>query len=489
MDRRDGSAGVCGDRRGADVDEHRERGDSRYAGRRPSRRDGHVDRPHRHPHRADRRGRRLPVPGCRSRLSRASGMLRPLIIALVVIASETMPAHQRPDVGARLLHEPAVRAALQSAKDNEAQTIADQIRLCEIPAPPFKEAERGKAYADLFRTAGLKHVRIDKAGNVLGERPGQASRPHLVFSAHLDTIFPEGTNVKVKREGTVLRGPGIGDDCRGLAVVLGVIRALEKGRVQTPGTITFVGTVGEEGLGDLRGVKELFRETLKDQIDRFVSVDGTGLGTTHAAVGSRRYRVTFRGSGGHSYGSFGVANPIHALGRAIDAVADFQVQQEPRTTFSVGRIGGGTSGNAVSTQAWMEIDLRSADPAALRSLDARFHKAVDQALAQENERWSHQGRLTVQTELVGERPAGRTPPTAPIVDAAISVSKALGLPVWLDAGSTDANIPMSLNIPAIAIDGGGEGSGAHTPDDAFDTANSSLGTQRAVLLAIALAQP
>src|SRR5437867_5812053 len=222
---------------------------------------------------------------------------------------------------------------------------------------------------------------------VLGERPGQAARPHLVFSAHLDTIFPEGTNVKVKREGTVLRGPGIGDDCRGLAVVLGVIRALEKGRLQTPGTITFVGTVGEEGLGDLRGVKELFRETLKSQIDRFVSVDGTGLGTTYVAVGSRRYRVTFRGSGGHSYGSFGVANPIHALGRAIDAVADFQVQQEPRTTFSVGRIGGGTSVNASPTEAWMEIDLRSADPAALRSFYARFHKAVDQSLAQDIESW------------------------------------------------------------------------------------------------------
>lgn len=416
-------------------------------------------------------------------------MLRPLIIALVVIASQTMPAYQRPDVGARLLHEPAVRAALQSAKDNEAQTIADQIRLCEIPAPPFKEAERGKAYADLFRTHGLKNVRIDKAGNVLGERPGQAARPHLVFSAHLDTVFPEGTDVKVTREGSLLRGPGIGDDCRGLAVVLGVIRALQKGRVQTPGTITFVGTVGEEGLGDLRGVKALFRETLKDQVDRFVSVDGTGLGVTHIAVGSRRYRVTFRGPGGHSYGSFGVANPIHALGRAINTIADFQVPHEPRTTFSVGRMGGGTSVNAIPSDAWMEIDLRSADSAALRSLDARFRKAVDQALAQENERWTNQGRLTVETELVGERPAGRTPATAAIIEAAASVSKALGLPVWFDAGSTDANIPMSLSIPAITIDGGGEGSGAHSPDETFDTASSSLGTQRAVLLAIALTQP
>ena len=415
--------------------------------------------------------------------------LRPVIVALVVIASEGMSAQPRSDAGARLLREAPVRAAVQSAKDDEPHTIADQIRLCEIPAPPFKEAERGTTYADLFRASGLKNVRIDKAGNVLGERPGQAARPHLVFSAHLDTVFPEGTSVKVTREGSLLRGPGIGDDCRGLAVVLGVVRALQKGKVQTPGTITFVGTVGEEGLGDLRGVKALFRETLKDQVDRFVSVDGTGLGVTHIAVGSRRYRVTFKGPGGHSYGSFGAANPIHALGRALNTIADFQVPHEPRTTFSVGRTGGGTSVNAIPSDAWMEIDLRSSDPAALRSLDTRFHKAVDQALAQENERWTNQGRLTVQTELIGERPAGRTPATAPIIETAASVSRALGLPVWFDAGSTDANIPMSLNIPAIAIDGGGEGSGAHSLDEAFDTTNSSLGTQRAVLLAIALAQP
>jgi acetylornithine deacetylase/succinyl-diaminopimelate desuccinylase-like protein len=408
---------------------------------------------------------------------------------MVLAASVTLPARQSSDVVPRLMREPAVRAALQSAKDDEPQTIADQIRLCEIPAPPFKEGERARAYADAFRTLGLRNVRIDKTGNVLGERPGQTARPHLVFSAHLDTVFPEGTNVTVTRQGNLLRGPGIGDDCRGLAVVLGVIRALNKGSVQTPGTITFVGTVGEEGLGDLRGVKALFRETLKGQIDRFVSVDGTGLGVTNGAVGSRRYRVTFKGPGGHSYGSFGAANPIHALGRAMNAIADFQVPREPRTTFNVGRVGGGTSVNAIPAEAWMEIDLRSADAAALRSLDAKFHQAVDQALAAENQRWGNQGRLSVEKALVGERPAGQMPADSPIVVAAASVSKALGLPVWFDTGSTDANIPMSLNIPAITIDGGGRGSGAHAPDEAFDTTGSSQGTERAVLLAIALAQP
>lgn len=235
-------------------------------------------------------------------------------------------------------------------------------------------------------------------------------------------------------------------------------------------------------------MKALFGDTLKGGIDRFVSVDGTGLGITHIGVGSHRYRVTFKGPGGHSYGAFGLANPVHALGRAMSKIADFQVPREPKTTFNVGRIGGGTSVNAIAFDAWMEVDMRSADPAALQSVDASFHKAVDQALAEENERWNHTGRLAVDKDLVGDRPAGRTPATSPIVEAAVSVTKALGLPVTLDEGSTDANIAMSLNIPAITVDGGGRGTGAHALGETFDTTNSWQGTQRATLLAIALAQ-
>ena len=397
-------------------------------------------------------------------------------------------AAAKADVGARLMQDVAIKAAVQAARDDEAQTIEDQIRLCEIPAPPFKETARGKAYADAFRSLGLTNVRVDKEGNVLGERAGLAARPHLVFSAHLDTVFPEETNVKVTREGTVLRGPGIGDDCRGLAVVLAVIRAMNKANVQTPGTITFVGTVGEEGLGDLRGVKALFRDTLKGRIDRFVSIDGTGLGITHIGVGSLRYRVAFKGPGGHSYGAFGLANPIHALGRAIGKIADFQVPRDPKTTFNVGRIGGGTSVNSIAFESWMEVDMRSADAAALKSLDANFHKAVDTALAEENERWNGNGRLTVEKRLVGDRPAGRTAADSSIVEAAVSVTKVLGFPVTLDEGSTDANIAMSMNIPAVTIDGGGRGTGAHALGESFDTTNSWQGTQRATLLAIALAQ-
>jgi tripeptide aminopeptidase len=391
---------------------------------------------------------------------------------------------------AALVKSPDVAAALARARELEPWVIDQQISLCEIEAPPFKEQKRAEAYKAVFESIGLRNVRIDRVGNVLGERPGTGGGPHLVFSAHLDTVFPEGTDVRVTRPaagGTVLKGPGISDDCRGLAVVLGVVRALDEAKVSTPGTITFVGTVGEEGLGDLRGVKHLFGGELKGTIDRFVSVDGAGYGITHVAVGSRRYRVTFTGPGGHSYGAFGNANPIHALGRAIAAISDFDVPVSPKTTFNVGRIGGGTSVNSIAFEAWMEVDMRSVSADVLAGLDARFHKAMDAALAAENARWKGRGAITVDVALVGDRPAGRVPDDAPVVQAAVGVTRALGLPILLDEGSTDANVPINLRIPAITIDGGGRGTGAHSLDETFDTAESWKGTQRAPLVAIALA--
>jgi tripeptide aminopeptidase len=409
------------------------------------------------------------------------------LMVFLLLGGHAAAQQDAANIGARLLQDAAIKAAVEGLRATEPQTLEDQIRVCEVEAPPFKETKRAQLYAQMFKEIGLTNVRIDKEGNVLGEKRGPAARPHLVFSAHLDTVFPEGTPVTVKREGTVLRGPGIGDDCRGLAVLLAVARAMVKANIQTPGTITFVGTVGEEGLGDLRGVKYLFREGLKGQIDRFVSIDGTGLGITHKAVGSLRYRVTFKGPGGHSYGAFGMVNPIHALGRAMARVADFEVPREPKTTFNVGRIGGGTSVNSIPFEAWAEVDMRSVDPASLKSVDAKFHKAMDDAVADENVRWGSRA-LSVDKQLVGDRPAGQTPADSPIVVAAVSATKALGLPVTLDEGSTDSNIPMNMNIPAITIDGGGRGSGAHALDEMFDTTNSWQGTQRAFLIALALAQ-
>ena len=412
-----------------------------------------------------------------------------VVVLMFLIVPRLAPAQQGADgLGAKLLQDASVKAALDAARADEARTLAEQVEICEVEAPPFKETKRGELYARKFRELGLQNVRTDKVGNVLGDRPGASARPRFVLAAHLDTVFPEGTNVKTRQEGTVTRGPGIGDDCRGLAVQLAVIRALTAGNVQTPGSITFVGNVGEEGLGDLRGVKYLFNEGMKGQIDRFVSIDGTGLGITHISVGSLRYRVTFKGPGGHSYGAFGMANPIHALGRAMAAIGDFQVPAEPKTTFNVGRIGGGTSVNSIPFEAWMEVDMRSADAASLQSLDAKFHRAVDDAVAAENARWGSRA-LTVDKSLVGNRPAGRAPATSAIVQAATSATKALGFPLTLDEGSTDANYPQSLGIPAITIDGGGRGTGAHALDEAFDSTDSWKGTQRALLLTIALAQP
>jgi tripeptide aminopeptidase len=412
-------------------------------------------------------------------------------VMLALILASAVPAFAQQNanaIGERLIADATIKAALASIRAAEPKTIEDQIRLCEVEAPPFKEAKRAELYAQMFREAGLQNVRIDREGNVLGERPGRQPTPHVVFTAHLDTVFPEGTNVTVKREGAVLRAPGIGDDCRGLAVVLAVARAMNQARVDTPGTITFVGTVGEEGLGDLRGVKFLFKEGLKGRIDRFVSVDGTGLGVTHIAVGSLRYKVTFKGPGGHSFGAFGMVNPIHALGRAMATIADFQVPTQPKTTFNVGRISGGTSVNAIPYEAWAEVDMRSADPASLQSVDANFHKAVDNAVRDENVRWGRRD-LTVDKQLVGNRPAGRTPADAPIVVSALSATKALGFTGDLGEGSTDSNIAMSLNVPAVTIGGGGRGTGAHALDEAFDTTDSWKGTQRAFLFALALAQP
>ena len=408
---------------------------------------------------------------------------------MLPVFAALLPAwgRQASDPATRLLQDPAVKAALESAKSSETATIEEQIRLSEIPAPSFGEAGRAAAVKQIFTALGLRNVRIDKAGNVIGERPGAAPHPNVVLAAHLDTVFPEGTNVKVARNGSVLSGPGIGDDARGLAVITAVARALDHSKVRTPGTITFVADVGEEGLGDLRGMKQLFNDTLNGQVDAFVSVDGSGLGITNVGVGSYRYRVTYTGPGGHSFGAFGLPNPIHALGRAIAQISDFQVPSNPKTTFNVGRIGGGTSINSIAYEAWMEMDMRSADVKALATVDSQFMKALEDSLARENARWGGKVKLTVEKLMVGDRPAGNTAESSAIVQTALSVTRALGGTARLGEGSTDANYPMSLNIPAIAIGGGGRGTGAHSLDESFDTENSWLGTQRALLLVIALA--
>ena len=382
----------------------------------------------------------------------------------------------------------AVRTAVDRIRADNAWTIDQQVSICEIPAPPFKEERRAAEMKKRFEALGLRNVRIDSIGNVIAERPGSGGGPVVVIAAHLDTVFPEETDVSVTRQGTMLRGPGIGDDCRGLAVLLAVAKAMGTASVRTQGTIYFVANVGEEGPGNLRGVKHLFAKP-PAKIDYFISVDGTGLGLTTRAVGSNRYKVSYKGPGGHSYGAFGMPSPIHALGRAIAKISAIQVPRTPKTTFNVGIIEGGTSVNTISPLGAMEVDLRSESPEELAKLDASFRKAVDEALAEENARWP-QSRVKVTVDVVsmGVRPAAAPPDSQRIIQTAQAAARALGFEVSGSASSTDANWPMSLGIQAITLDGGGEGRGAHSTSESYDDGERGwLGPQWALLTIVMLA--
>lgn len=395
---------------------------------------------------------------------------------------------------AALTARPDVAALLDSIRASNDWTLQQQVALCEIPAPPFKEQARGVAYKAAFERVGLTNVHIDSVGNVIGERRGTGSGPTVVLAGHLDTVFPEGTDVTVKHEGARYTGRGIGDDCRGLAVVLSVARALQARPIATTGTIVFVGNVGEEGPGNLRGTRHLFagaRAGGLPKIDYFISVDGAGNGITSRAVGSHRYKVSYKGRGGHSYGAFGNPNPAHALGRAIAAIADFQVPTTPKTTFNVGVIEGGTSVNSIPFEASMEFDMRSESAAALATLDDQAQRAFRAALAAENARWPKaRNKLTLQIDTVGIRPTGSQPDSARIVRVATEAGKVLGWTPSKSASSTDANVPISRGIPGITIDGGGIGGGAHGLDEWYeDGPDGWKGAQWAAVIALALAQP
>jgi tripeptide aminopeptidase len=409
---------------------------------------------------------------------------------LASIAGSSYLAAQQTKTPAEILASPAVQSVMQAIKTNEPHFVEEQIRLCEISSPPFHEDKRAAELARLFREAGLANVRIDQAGNVLGDRPGAVPHPHLVIAAHLDTVFPPETDVHVTRVGNLLKGPGIGDDCRGLAALLAVIKSMNDAHLKTHGSLTFVADVGEEGPGDLRGMKQLFGDTMKGQIDDFISIEpGEANRVTTAGVGSYRYRVDFSGPGGHSYGAFGIANPANALGRAVAHIANLQVPVTPKTTFNVGKIGGGTSVNSIPFEAWFEFDERSPDMASLDSLDAKFKLAVQTGLDEENARWNNKGKLSVKITPIGIRPAGQTAESAPLVKAAVESVKALHLgEPGLTASSSDSNVPMHLGIPAITIGGGGKDSGAHSLGETDDVTDSYLGPQNALLIVLSMLQ-
>ena len=354
--------------------------------------------------------------------------------------------------------------------------MQDIITLTEIPAPPFKEEARGKAYKAMLEAHGLTDVEIDAEGNVMGLRKGTRPGPLVVVSAHLDTVFPEGTDVKVRREGTKLFAPGVADDTHNLAVLLAWIRALDAAKIKTSSDILFVGTVGEEGPGDLRGVRYFFNQgKYKDRTKAFFSVDGLDpSGITHVGVGSKRYRATFSGPGGHSYGSFGIVNPMAAMGKAIADFYEVQVPTSPKVTYSASVTGGGTSVNAIPNKVFTEFDMRSADAGELAKLDGRFKEIMQAAVDHENKaRSTRVGQVSVEIKPIGDRPAGQTAKDAALVAGTAAAIEALGYKPQYEASSTDANAPMALGIPAITIGGGGSGGRAHSLDEWIDVEKAS----------------
>jgi acetylornithine deacetylase/succinyl-diaminopimelate desuccinylase-like protein len=326
---------------------------------------------------------------------------------------------------------------------------------------------------------------------VIAERPGISSKPRIVVSAHLDTVFPEGTDVSVRREGLRFYAPGISDNACGIVSLIALALALDAGDISTEGTVYFVATVGEEGGGNLRGVRHLFtRGDLKSGVDVFISLDGPGLERiTHKALGSRRYQVTVRGPGGHSWGDFGIVNPVHALGRAISRFASYPAPLAPRTSYNVGIIEGGSSVNAIPERASMVVDVRSISSVEIDKLEAYLRRVVEIAVREENSQRAMSGTtLTFDLEQVGDRPSGETPVDSTIVRAAIESSRVLGVEPRLDCSSTDSNIPISLGVPAITLGVGGVSGNCHSLAEWYEPVGRELGLKRLLLLTLALAR-
>jgi tripeptide aminopeptidase len=388
----------------------------------------------------------------------------------------------------RIASNPRVRRAFAFFEDTDAAAVRELIALTQVPAPPFKEADRAKRFAEMMRSAGADSVTIDEAGNVVAVRRGLKRARRVGVAGHMDTVFPEGTDVRVKQRGDTLFAPGIGDNTRGLIAMLQTLRAMVHAGIRTEADILFIGTVGEEGLGDLRGMKHMFRAGAP-RIDALIAVDASSdEAITNGAIGSKRYRVTFSGPGGHSWGSFGSANPIHAIARAIQKFDDAALrftETAPATTYSVGRIGGGTSINAIPAQAWAEVDLRSANPTRLESLDSIFHISMVDALNEENAARTTGPELTLEARLIGDRPSGSTASTTALVQRAMAATRTLGLVPRLDESSTDANVPISRGIPAITIGRGGEEGRAHTTDEWWMNTNGTRGLRRLLFVLLA----
>jgi tripeptide aminopeptidase len=387
-----------------------------------------------------------------------------------------------------ILANPKVIKALEDIKADDAHAFAEQKRITEIPSPPYKERQRAEYFLKRFVELGFKDASIDTEGNVIALRKGSGGgRPKLVVSAHLDTVFPEGTDVTVKEKDGIILAPGIGDDSRGLAALLSVIKSLNENAIATVGDVMFVGTVGEEELGNLRGVRALFRDHA--DIDGFISIDGLGVTkVVNQATGSHRYEMTFKGPGGHSFQEFGLPSAIHAMGRAIAKISELQTPSDPKTTFTVGTVSGGTSVNAIAAEAKMAVDMRSNSTEELLKLEERLLDLVRQGVAEENARWNSD-KLSVEIKLIGDRPAGIVAMDSPIPQATQrAVTVLTRAPHVTFAGSsTDSNLAMSMGIPAVTIGGGGEGGNWHSRNEWYKPVDAYFGPQSALLTTLVLA--
>ena len=382
---------------------------------------------------------------------------------------------------------PRIISAFALIEEDAINARADLIELTEIPAPPFQEDTRGRAFAAMLRQAGVDSVWIDEVGNVIGLIPGVDGERLVVLDGHLDTVFPEGTDVTVEERGDTLFAPGIADDTRALAMLLSIARVLKQSDVRMQSDVLLVGSVGEEGLGDLRGVKHFFQEQ-EESIDAWISIDGGAIGRiTNKGLGSYRYRVTFHGPGGHSWGAFGLANPIHAMGSAIHKFtleADAFTRYGLRTTYNVGRITGGTSVNSVPFSATMEVDMRSVSPPRLDTLDEIFKRCMKKALEEQNSLARLGEELTIEIDKIGDRPSGELSSKTPLIQRAMAASAFLGKSPILMRGSTNANIPIALGVPAVTIGRGGKSAFAHSLDEWWLDDEGYKATQMAFLLLV-----
>ena len=392
----------------------------------------------------------------------------------------------------RLASKPGVRAAMAQAARETERAMNEQIELCEIESPTFHEERRAARVAELMRACGLEDVTVDPIGNVVGRRPGRGGGPVLALGAHMDSVFPAGTDVKVRREGNVYRAPGIGDNCSGLRALLQVIRMFCDNSIGTEGDILFVGTVGEEGNGDIRGSKALFDGSR--HIDGFIAVDSTDVGRVlRGATGSHRWRIAVDGTGGHSYADFGACpSAVHAICRAGAKLANFRVPSDPKTTYTIGTIRGGTTVNSIAAHCEVEVDMRSVNNEELLDLERRVLAAFDEAVDEENAFWGvadEARRLRVMKTQIGDRPAGMRPDDCPVLQVSRAAQKVLGIPLTkYVCSSTDANAPMSLGIPSTCLCSGGRGVNAHSLNEFFEmTPDVALGPQLVFLAAAALA--